>query len=170
MAGMYKVIFAYVIIPLTTFSLFLYIFYLIWIVIFRSDVNIRNKNGGTSLIIASDINDVSTVNKLLDRGANLKIQDIDGNTALHRAVINGNFQISAALVNADYKVLDVQNRDGVTALMYAILWDQTRLAMALIDQGARVDLRDVYGRDALAYCDVYVRPVVRKYVLSKLGE
>ena len=100
----------------------------------------------------------------------MKIQDIDGNTALHRAVINGNFQISAALVNADYKVLDVQNRDGVTALMYAILWDQTRLAMALIDQGARLDLRDVYGRDAVTYCDVYVRPVVRKYVLSKLGE
>ena len=136
----------------------------------RSDVNARNKNGGTCLLVAADGNDESTVNKLLEKGANVNIQDNDGNTGLHRAVINGNFQISAAIVNSDYHTVNIQNRDGVTALMYAVLWDQTRLAMALVDQGARLDLKDVYGRDVLTYCDVYVRPYIKKYIMSKLGE
>ena len=137
---------------------------------FRSDVNVRNKNGGTCLIIASDINDEITVNKLLEKGANVNMQDHDGNTALHRAVINGNFQISAAMVNSDYHTINIQNRDGVTPLMYAVLWDQARLAFALIDQGARLDLKDVYGRDVITYCDVYVRPAIKKYIKAKLGD
>ena len=110
------------------------------------------------------------MNKLLEKGANVNIQDNDGNTALHRAVINGNFPISAALVNSDFHIINIQNRDGVTALMYAVLWEQARLAFALIDQGARLDLKDVYGRDVISYCDVYARPVIKKYIKSKLGE
>ena len=158
----------YVLIPI--FEPFLNLLLVIYGCQYRVDVNIRNKNGGTCLLVAADINDEITVNRLLEKGANVQLKDNDGNIALHRSVINGNFEISAAMVNSDYRTINIQNRDGVTPLMYAVLWDQARLAFALIDQGARLDLKDVYGRDVITYCDVYVRPAIKKYIKAKLGD
>ena len=108
----------YVLIPI--FEPFLNLLLVIYGCQYRVDVNIRNKNGGTCLLVAADINDEITVNRLLEKGANVQLKDNDGNIALHRSVINGNFEISAAMVNSDYRTINIQNRDGVTPLMYAL--------------------------------------------------
>ena len=65
--------------------------------------------------------------------------------------------------------IELANRDGVTALMYAILWDKIEIAKALISKGSNLKKKDIYGRDALTYAIVYGRTILAEYINNKLA-
>jgi len=85
---------------------------------------------------------------LLDKGANLNLQDNYGNTALIIACHNNNTEIVNLLIENKTN-LDLQDNDGWTALIYACYKNNTELVKILIDKGANLDLQDKNGCTAL---------------------
>ena len=51
-----------------------------------------------NLILAVRTRDISTVKRLLEKGANVKEQDCDGTTSLHNAVSSGTYKFEHMIV------------------------------------------------------------------------
>ena len=103
-----------------------------------------------------------TLDFCLERGSNPNLKDRRGNTALmHLAwwtqydlVYSGYEEILAAKVLSLKKYgadMNSKNSIGMTALMYAAGWDHLPILEALIESGARIDIRDNLGRTALTW-------------------
>ncbi len=90
----------------------------------------------TALISAAIKGDVSRVNELLDKGANVNAKAFDGWTALMWASSNGNVEIVKALIDKGADV-DVRNNAGYTALMLAFLFGRTEIVQLLRRTGTR---------------------------------
>jgi ankyrin repeat protein len=71
-------------------------------------------------------------------------------TGLHRAARKGNIDTITILQSKGVN-LDAQDKDGVTALMYAAYYGHTECVKFLIEQGANVKLLDRKNRDFLRY-------------------
>ena len=78
---------------------------------FRFNVDYRDSYGRTPLREAGERNQISAVEALLDHGASTRIQDIQGNTALHVAAASGGAIIIDRLLRDRY-ALDIANGAG----------------------------------------------------------
>jgi ankyrin repeat protein len=123
----------------------------------HADVNLRNANGETALIVAaysSATNVDHTIEVLLDRGADVDAQDDQGHTALMEAARNhvrDRTGVVRALLehNASPSKTDVA---GLTALHHAARFcPNPQIAMLLLDSGADINVRDLRKRTALMY-------------------
>jgi ankyrin repeat protein len=88
---------------------------------------------------------LNLVNDLIVLGANLDLQDEDGETPLHGATIKGNEEIARILIDAGANV-NVQTNYGKTPLHVAAIYGNVEIARMLIDAGARKDIQDNEGR------------------------
>ena len=59
-----------------------------WLIQNLADVNMCDNHNCTPLMLASRNTDVKKVAMLIENGAKVDLQDVDGNTALHHAVLN----------------------------------------------------------------------------------
>ena len=84
----------------------------------KSDVNAKDKNGDTALILAANNGKVEVVEKLLGKGADVNLADKNGNTALIWAANNGKVEVVEKLLAKGADV-NLANKDGYTALMLA---------------------------------------------------
>jgi ankyrin repeat protein len=82
------------------------------------DINSRDKDGSSALMIAAENGDLEMAQLLIKSGADVNSHNIDGYTALIYAAYKGNVQIAELLIknNAD---VNVRDKDGWTALRYA---------------------------------------------------
>ncbi|KAK3577672.1 hypothetical protein CHS0354_018714 [Potamilus streckersoni] len=78
-------------------------------------------------------------------------QDEDGDTVLHRCIIQGKEEAVLRLIDAcpDSNLLDVQNRLFQTALHLAVLTQQTTIVKRLVERGASVTHQDRRGDTVL---------------------
>ncbi|XP_067137582.1 ankyrin repeat domain-containing protein 63-like [Centruroides vittatus] len=87
------------------------------------DIDGRNDKGQTPLMITCQNIDVKNRTKFvklfMDTGADPNIQDWDGLTALMYAVMNGNNEIVAVLIENKRTDVTMQDGEGNTALMHA---------------------------------------------------
>ena len=97
----------------------------------------------TPLIKASENGDSSTVQKLLNEGANVNESDNTGMTPLMHALQNNNTALVEYLLKKGANV-NIKNKYGYTALYYAT--ENVNFVKTLIDQGADVNLGDNYKR------------------------
>jgi len=90
------------------------------------------------------------VQKLLDRGAAVNLQDADGDTALHGAAQSGDVEILQMLLarGADP---NARNKLGGTPLMWAAVYGHEEAARALLDHGANASSKDEDGITAAAW-------------------
>ncbi|KAE8611553.1 hypothetical protein XENTR_v10012501 [Xenopus tropicalis] len=97
---------------------------------------------------AANGNDLDTVQRLLDEGADPCAADDKGRTALHFASCNGNDQIVRLLLDHG---ADPNQRDGLgnTALHLAACTSHVPVITTLLRGGARVDALDRAGRTPL---------------------
>ena len=65
--------------------------------------------------------------------------------------------------------LNIQDKDGWSALMYASSRGNEDVAKTLVDAGARLDLRNIHGKDAvtLAHDESYTE--IESYIRSKMS-
>lgn len=138
--------------------------------------DIRTKNGVTPLMIASYNGYLSIARLLLRFGANpslATVANVDFNfgklltnknsktTALMMAAYIGKLEMVLALIKGGADV-NMQDSDGQTALIYAILGDahwphkpldpvRKKIILALLDAGADATLADTNGLDAAYY-------------------
>jgi serine/threonine-protein phosphatase 6 regulatory ankyrin repeat subunit B len=108
------------------------------------DPNCRGLNGRPALLAYVWRDDKERVEKLLARGADVNLQDNDGDTALHGAAESGNVEIVRLLLSKDAK-LDVKNKQGGTPLMWAAARGNEEAAALLLSQSADPSLKDNDG-------------------------
>ena len=94
-----------------------------WLIQNLADVNMCDNDNCTPLMQASCNNDVKKVAMLIENGAKVDLQDVDGNTALHHAVLNSYYsheytpEICLALLTA--KASHLCNSQGWSPLLLA---------------------------------------------------
>ena len=112
------------------------------IVDLSADVNARNKNDKTALMIACEKGNVVAIHELLQAGANPNIKDNKGKTATHYAAVSVcSKETLQALLNcgADITITDIQNR---TALMIACIMGNEDAIIVLLTAGTNPNAVD----------------------------
>ncbi|CAM3762440.1 MULTISPECIES: ankyrin repeat domain-containing protein [Pseudoalteromonas] len=90
-----------------------------------------NNKGYTALMIATYHGHKSTVDSLLNLGANACLEDNRGNTALMAAIFRGEFSIAKTLVSLDCDT-EHANKAGQTAEQFAQTFGQDKV-LELLD-------------------------------------
>jgi len=88
--------------------------------------------------------------RLLALGADVKLQDKDGDTALHGAAETGNVEIMRMLLDKGADP-NAKNKEGGTPLMWAAVFGNDDAARLLLSRGADASLKDNDGITALAW-------------------
>ena len=111
----------------------------------------------TALMQASAARCPSAVRKLLSLGADPRLRDERGATALIHVCMadsgtasNAAAEIASLLIDAG-ALIDAQDLAGQSALMHACSSAHAELISCLLTAGARVDLRAATGRSAIAF-------------------
>ena len=107
---------------------------IVFILKFRVDVNIVDKDGRTIFHKAVIADDYELVEKLLSKKTDLNIKDKQGRTVLHHTQWKGNYKIARLLISAG---ADMNEPDyaGFTILNYAAILGHAKLVMVLIASG-----------------------------------
>lgn len=116
-----------------------------------ANVNARDKNGDTALMLAAlTSEDLATVKTLLAGGAEVDAKDKEGDTALIYAASNHHkADILEALLDKGANI-NHQNDAGYTALIMAAVSDYRFANLkALLTRGANLEARNKYGETAL---------------------
>ena len=97
-----------------------------------ANINSKDKYGRSLLILACEQGHEDTVQMLISRRADLNIRSLrDGATALIRNASLGNATINNGLIQASAE-LNVQDKEGKTALMCAVEFNHVQIALALM--------------------------------------
>jgi ankyrin repeat protein len=116
------------------------------------DINVPGENGASVLMVYVYRNREEVVTNLLQRGANVNLQDMDGDTALHGAVKTGNLKVLRLLLAKGARV-NTRSKLGATPLMWAGGYGQDEAARILLENGADPKLKDEQGRTAADWAE-----------------
>jgi len=113
-----------------------------------SDVNIKEETRqSTPLITAAALDEPEAAQLLIDAGADLNYQNIDGSTALITAAVFGKTETAKVLVKAGAN-LNIQNNEGSTALLIASFLCNKEIVNMLIQNGADKTITNKRGKTA----------------------
>jgi len=84
------------------------------------DINSRDRDGSTALMVASEKGDVQMAQLLIQNGADVNAKNIDGYTALMYVAYKGNLAIAELLIKNKADV-SAKDKDGWTAMRYALI-------------------------------------------------
>jgi ankyrin repeat protein len=121
-----------------------------------ADLKAGNGSGERALVFAVKGGDGSVLRLLLERGADVNAQRMDGNTALHEAGL--------LLYGAD---INLQNNYGRTPLYDAALDEDPEVAIALINMGADVNAKTAFGVTPLMVAATLNRPVLAQMLIER---
>jgi len=99
------------------------------------NVNAKDKDGYTALLIAAEKGDLEMAQLLVEKGADVNAKDKDGYTALMYVAYAGNLEIAKILIKNGADV-NVRDKDGWTALMFARMGKKTDITELLKKSGA----------------------------------
>ena len=116
-------------------------------------VNARNNSGITPLMTTCYNGPMNVATYLVEHGANIHLQDNDGNTCLHAAAQGGQIEVVSKLLavgakeNSDY--VNTRNNSGTTPLMITCYYGHMNVATYLVEHGANIHLQDKNGNTCL---------------------
>lgn len=99
-------------------------------------VNIKNKQGLSALMMATELANCALIEKTLIAGADVNEVDIDGNTALMRCIAIFKDNAVVKLLIANKTDQSIANSHGYTALMLAAEKGLTEVVMQLLEANA----------------------------------
>lgn len=99
------------------------------------DINAKEDDGRTALLIAAEKGDAAVAALLADNGADANARDADGYTALMYAAYKGNLEMAELLLKHGADV-HAKDKDGWTALRFALLQGKTQVADVLKKHGS----------------------------------
>ncbi|MCP5264626.1 MAG: ankyrin repeat domain-containing protein [Burkholderiaceae bacterium] len=113
----------------------------------RIDLEARNREGETALMLAAFHGDLPTLQALIARGAQV---NQTGWTALHYAATGGDVAVIDALLAA-HAYVDATSGNGTTPMMLAARQQNWSAMERLLDEGADPTLRNQAGYDVERY-------------------
>lgn len=118
-----------------------------------ADVNARDSDGFTLLMMAANAGHLPVVQALLEAGAEVNASDAMGWTALTKSIFNadvrhGFFDVAQALVHADAPI-EAPLNFGIRPLMLAAGYGETAIVDLLLHAGADVLAKNDGGYSAL---------------------
>ncbi len=150
------------------------------------DIEIRNADDKTPLLIASEVGALDVVNYLLSQGANVDATTAQGENAICYAVtgahdyqftrtnkMNENNKIQIIKLLHQYGCnINCITKEGLTPLGYAIYYGYNEILVELLSLGANVNQKDAHGLTplmrALEYQNDYAVNVLLKHPLTDL--
>ena len=132
-----------------------------------ANVNFRNRDGFTPLIIATDYNRFESVMTLLQYEPSLDNFTIYSETALLLAVKMNSIHIAEALIRAGAQI-DLADSKGATPLHYASMYGYAEMTDMLLYYDAQVNLKTKDGSSAL-HAAIYAGYVDVTEILIKNG-
>jgi ankyrin repeat protein len=130
-----------------------------------NDVSWVDMTGQTAFVRAAEAGDVRVMRLLLERGADPDIATYGGTTAL-MAAAGVNWTVAQTYTESDAASLEAvrlclslgadvnaANTMGLTALLGAVNRGFNDMIVLLADEGARLDVQDAVGRDALQWAE-----------------
>lgn len=113
------------------------------------DVNTKDGDQSTSLVVASYAGHTETAEILIKNGAKIDATDSCRRTALHRAIENGKFDIAKLLIQngADLNATDL---NLWTPLHLSVIFDEMEIFSVLIEAGCMLDMEDINGQSPLS--------------------
>lgn len=124
--------------------------------------NIQDSYGDTALHYASKYGKIEISKMLITAGANIDIQNDNGNTSLHLVTCH---EITKLLIAAGAQ-LDIQNNDGWTPLHWSAYFGEIEITKLLIEAEANLDIQNNNGYTALHYAVAYTET---RQMLIKAG-
>jgi len=115
---------------------------------YTKDINLKNNNGCTALILAAQNGHTNVVQLLLQEHINVNIQNNDGCDALIFAAQNGYTDVVRLLLDKDVNV-NMQSNNRNTALILAANNGHADIVRSLINKNADIDMRANNGYTAL---------------------
>jgi ankyrin repeat protein/L-ascorbate metabolism protein UlaG (beta-lactamase superfamily) len=116
-------------------------------------LNLRDGIGMTPLNTAAFNGNEEIVTLLLNRGADVKIGDVDNSQPIHLAAISGNTRV-AELLLANGATANEQDDNGATPLIFATGRGHLDMVRYLIENGADVNLPNVGGMTPLFFAGI----------------
>lgn len=130
---------------------------------YNSDVNLDSGSPLRTVIFSKtrrkDFNRLEFAKLLIGNGADVNLSDIQGNTALHKAVKEREYKIVKLLI-LNGALVDKKNNDGQTPLLYLSYWSQIEgtdidkrieIFRLLLEEGVDLNILDNNGKTALDY-------------------
>ena len=118
------------------------------------DVNCKDGDGMTPLLLAAHFKHEKIVRLLLEQGADPRAKCSKGRTTLHWLIMSPRTQITESLIDLllrNRPPFEVADGNGITPLMAACVSGDSLLAERLIRHGADVRAKKVSGVNALHY-------------------
>jgi len=109
-----------------------------------------------------DVVDMSKVQDLIKRGADVDAKDNDGDTPLHLATERNFIEIAKLLIERGADV-NAKNSWGETPLHMASYHNRIEIAKLLLDAGADVEAKNMFGMTPLYFTDT-----IKKIKLAQL--
>lgn len=115
-----------------------------------ADTDARDMYNGPALLRAVDRNALECVRMLVEHGADYKFKDVHGRNILHGCAINGHGTIICYLLkNLSDLDPNAQGDAGETPLYDAVRCPSEAVARALLEYGARTDIKNIHGKTPL---------------------
>lgn len=114
------------------------------------EINALNCFDENALHIAADLGPKSLIEKLLERGADAKFKDSDGNTALHRAVTYNTIDVVRTLLKDGISEVNALNSNNESAVFLALKRvGSSSFIQVLSENGADLNIKNSAGKTAL---------------------
>ena len=110
----------------------------------------HNKPDGAYLLERGRFYNTNKIKRLIEKGADVRVKDRNGNTPLHVAIWMGDETFAKLLIDSDAKV-NAKGEYGSTSLHFAVCWDNIAIAKLLIDSGAWVNAKNKFGQTPLHF-------------------
>lgn len=110
----------------------------------KSDSQIVDQNGNSSLLIASRNGQLESITKLLDRGFDINLQNKRADSALHLATRNGHRGVVLKLIDKGISI-NMKNKNGNTAAHDAAYCGHIDIITALLASGINMSILNKMG-------------------------
>ncbi|KAL8746481.1 MAG: hypothetical protein Q9184_007742 [Pyrenodesmia sp. 2 TL-2023] len=116
--------------------------------------NLTCRNEATPLFLAAGEQEY-TVKALMDRGADLRCRNMNGEMPIHIACWRGHASTVKRMLDAGIDIEEKDHLDEETPLLKAASTGQTLVLKLLLDRGANMDAVTQYGRNALVHAQLH---------------
>lgn len=136
------------------------------------NVDVKDQDGSTALINASNNNQLEIVKYLVKNGADVNAKSKNGTTSLMVSASSGNSDIITLLLKNKADV-NIKNNDGITALMVAAYGGYLDVVNLLLKNGADINTKANDDRSALNFAigngQIEIVKVLMEYDADLLG-